>query len=496
MELEDEVAVDVATELLFQAAEVQVRQDIVSRKNELMQHRNKMTAAAAAARDADINKDAALPCIAFNDASVCINLRRVHDARRQREQREPEVYKQRRSQIQIVKLPLGLAPVSAAKHCAHGISYENDDTVRVVDGGFRTVRSMLGVSRGAWFFEITVLPCIRTVDSNGNNSRAQVRVGFSTGMPSVAAPVGSGDTGGVVLRDTDGAMVCRGVGSSANPEARFGTGDTIGCLLWLPPELHDSRALYANRSHANAQAEKRRRQRQHVGSCIAFFKNGRLVNRTSQDLSRGRWRAAIAMFGGARVKVRLSEFSCIPPRAALLPLLPRLHEDVMDVSQDARGHVSVCVLPETEATIRVRPFSDASYCMLRRVACTRIQHEGIEDLKQVWQVALRAEESVAKLALRSASRLHPAPVINYGIVRDFAASRRQQDQHTRRKLLKENEATASENGLTQATSVAESSATSRVTPQHCTTTDAESQQAVTPADSVVSATASAIMQDD
>ena len=139
-------------------------------------------------------------------------------------------------------------------------------------GGYRMVRATHGVHNGAYFWEAQILP------SEPIDDQAHVRLGWSTRMGELQAPVGY-DKHSYAYRDEKGSKVHNShrIDNYGEP---FGPGDIIGCYVSL--DIDDS-----NKNE------------------MRFFKNGKDQGTAfkGKEIPPGVYFPAVSIFKTARVRV-------------------------------------------------------------------------------------------------------------------------------------------------------------------------------------------------
>eukprot|EP00768_Dysnectes_brevis_P003636 gnl/Dysnectes_brevis/2586_a3118_902.p1 GENE.gnl/Dysnectes_brevis/2586_a3118_902~~gnl/Dysnectes_brevis/2586_a3118_902.p1 ORF type:complete len:378 (-),score=61.85 gnl/Dysnectes_brevis/2586_a3118_902:39-1172(-) len=109
--------------------------------------------------------------------------------------------------------------------------------------GYRTVRATHGCYSGTWYYEVTVdLPedpeQRKRFEDAPPAQRPHWRIGFVRQAAEVTGPVGH-DRFGYGLRDVDGSVCRSGQRHRPSPDSVYGPGDTVGCLIHMPPGHRD-----------------------------------------------------------------------------------------------------------------------------------------------------------------------------------------------------------------------------------------------------------------
>lgn len=123
---------------------------------------------------------------------------------------------------------------------AGGIIFNDDVDTVSTHQGWQSVRLNVGIREGTYYFEFDVI-------NGGGDANAHVRVGIARKEASLEAPVGF-DGYGYGIRDLTGHKMTLSRPKEFMTEhghSGFGSGDTIGFLVHLPP-LHEHRKAVAD----------------------------------------------------------------------------------------------------------------------------------------------------------------------------------------------------------------------------------------------------------
>jgi len=93
----------------------------------------------------------------------------------------------------------------------------------MIQGGYRTARASHGISRGSWYYEVKVMPCVGT--------EGHVRAGWLTKQADLACPVGFAEDS-YAVRDIDGSKINVAY-RQQYMKRKFKVGDVLGCLIQL-----------------------------------------------------------------------------------------------------------------------------------------------------------------------------------------------------------------------------------------------------------------------
>ncbi|KAH3745538.1 set1/Ash2 histone methyltransferase complex subunit ASH2 [Pelomyxa schiedti] len=172
--------------------------------------------------------------------------------------------------------------------------------------GYRMSRSNVGVSSGAYFFEVEILP----------TQQGHVRLGVSTEKGDIQAPVGY-DHYSYSYRDVDGAIFHQS--RSAPYASGYGQGDVIGVYIYLPPSETttdppvDAQYIQIFTPQPPGYVGKMAPVEKAVDGCVGFFLNGNYLGDAFTDIGKGTYYAAVSLYMGAKVKVNFGPAFRFPP---------------------------------------------------------------------------------------------------------------------------------------------------------------------------------------
>lgn len=156
------------------------------------------------------------------------------------------------------------------------------------DKGYATVRATHAVTKGAWYFEVTI-------DEMPESSAS--RIGWGQDYANLQAPLGY-DKFGYSWRSKKGTRFHESIGKRYSES--YGEGDTLGFLIILPqnnttklvPNTYKDKPLVKFKSHLYYEdkdniPEKLRKLKPLVGSRIINYKNGEVQGVAFEDIYQG-----------------------------------------------------------------------------------------------------------------------------------------------------------------------------------------------------------------
>ncbi|KAK4524133.1 hypothetical protein GAYE_SCF01G2032 [Galdieria yellowstonensis] len=222
----------------------------------------------------------------------------------------PPIYKKLSSErVTLCCTTIGKAPL---------LHLEPDGLTVRGEKGYRSIRATHGVVEGDWYFEVHIL------SGDGN-----VRIGWCTIQADMEAPIGY-DKYGYSIRDKTGEIFHE---QRLTPFGEsFGEGDTIGCLLHLPPTkssmgdmwevferkwiawlLYFSSPRRPNWHQQELWRPKPPEIEETNSGCMEFFKNGKPMGSTIQGVEIAKWYPAIALYNNAKVTCNFGPHFQYPP---------------------------------------------------------------------------------------------------------------------------------------------------------------------------------------
>lgn len=208
--------------------------------------------------------------------------------------------------------------VLAKENSALQVKIASDGFTVTNEKGYRMARASAGVSEGAWYFEIEVLP------HNGNT-----RLGWCTEKGDVQAPVGF-DIYSYSYRDKLGTKFHQSRGREYADG--YGPGDTLGFYINLPPKKDNANVHQKDSQPPQVivapSGKKQQEPDRLIGSEIIFFKNGVNQGIAFSNIYEGTYYPAASLYMGGTVKFNFGPQFKFPPKDIKYKPISEMEEEM------------------------------------------------------------------------------------------------------------------------------------------------------------------------